>query len=82
VTRDAGKCYDLVRLLADYLEGQLPPDTHARLERHLAGCARCEAQLRSYQSTVSLLRSLRDEELPPDLRLTLKAFIDAKCHNN
>jgi hypothetical protein len=31
---------------------------------------------------VTLLRSLREEELPPELRLTLKAFIDAKCHNN
>jgi hypothetical protein len=29
-----------------------------------------------------MLRSLRDEELPPELRLTLKSFIDAKCHNN
>ena len=29
-----------------------------------------------------MLRSLRDEELPPELRLTLKSFIDAKCQNN
>jgi hypothetical protein len=29
-----------------------------------------------------MLRSLRDEELPPDLRLTLKSFLDAKCHSN
>jgi hypothetical protein len=29
-----------------------------------------------------MLRSLRDEELPPERRLTVKSFIDAKCHNN
>ncbi|HVD93785.1 MAG TPA: hypothetical protein VNC21_15920 [Vicinamibacterales bacterium] len=40
------------------------------------------AQLRTYESTVSLLRSLRDDELPPELRLTLKSFIDTKCHSN
>ena len=78
----AGKCGNLVRLLADYLEGQLPGPTHTELEQHLAKCPRCVAQLRSYQSTVSLLRSLREDELPPELRLTLKSFINSKCQNN
>jgi anti-sigma factor RsiW len=75
-------CGSVVRLLADYLERQLPPRLQQELEQHLARCPRCVAQLRSYQSTVSLLRSLREEELPPELRLTLKSFIDAKCQNN
>ena len=74
-------CVNLVRLLADYLERRLPADVQADLEIHLRRCARCEAQLRTYESTVSLLRSLREDDLPADLRLTLKAFVDAKCHN-
>jgi len=69
-------------LLADYLEHQLPPAIQRELEQHLQRCSRCVAQLHTYQSTVSLLRSLREDELPPELRLTLKAFIDAKCGNN
>jgi anti-sigma factor RsiW len=75
-------CGSVVRLLADYLERQLPPSIQQELEQHLAKCPRCVTQLRTYQSTVSLLRSLREEELPPELRLTLKSFIDARCHNN
>ena len=51
------------------------------LEEHLQKCPRCVAQLRTYESTVSLLRSLDDADLPPELRLTLKSFIDAKCRN-
>ncbi|PYR76000.1 MAG: anti-sigma factor [Acidobacteria bacterium] len=78
---DGGKCRDVVRLLADYLEHQLPADEHAALERHLERCQRCVTQLRTYQSTVSLLRSLREDELPPELRLRLKAFVDARCRN-
>jgi len=74
-------CGSVVKLLADYLEKQLRPDLRSELEAHLARCPRCVAQLRSYESTVSMLRSLRDEELPPELRLTVKSFIDAKCHN-
>ena len=75
-------CGSVVKLLADYLERQLRPDLRAELEAHLLACPRCVAQLRSYESTVSLLRSLSEQDLPPDLRLTLKSFLDARCHNN
>ena len=75
-------CRSVVKLLADYLERQLPPSLRAELEAHLQRCPRCVTQLRTYESTISLLRSLRDDELPPELRLTLKSFIDARCHNN
>jgi anti-sigma factor RsiW len=78
----ASKCTNVVRLLADYLEGHLPEPIHQELDQHLARCPRCVAQLRSYESTVSLLRSLREDDLPPELRLTLKSFIDSKCQNN
>jgi len=75
-------CGSVVKLLADYLERQLPAGIRAELEAHLQKCPRCVAQLRTYESTVSMLRSLADDDLPPDLRLTVKSFIDAKCHNN
>jgi anti-sigma factor RsiW len=75
-------CGSVVKLLADYLERQLSPALRSELEAHLQRCPRCVSQLRTYESTISLLRSLRDDELPPELRLTLKSFIDAKCQNN
>ena len=75
-------CGSVVKLLADYLERQLPPSLREELEKHLAGCPRCVAQLRTYESTVSMLRSLREDDLPPELRLTVKSFIDTKCQNN
>ena len=74
-------CGSVVKLLADYLERQLPLPLRTELEEHLQKCPRCVAQLRTYESTVSLLRSLDDRDLPPELRLTLKSFIDAKCRN-
>ena len=75
-------CGSVGKLLADYLERKLPPSIRAELETHLQKCPRCVAQLRTYECTVSLLRSLSDEDLPPDLRLTVKSFLDAKCHSN
>jgi anti-sigma factor RsiW len=71
-----------VALLADYLERRLPPDVQRGLERHLAGCDLCVRQLRSYESTVSLLREISEEDLPAELRLSLRAFLDEKrCRN-
>jgi len=75
-------CCNVVRFLADYLEKRLDADVRMELDAHLQKCPRCVTQLRSYESTVSLLRSLREDDLPPDLRLTVRSFLDAKCHNN
>ncbi len=75
------RCTDIVGLLADYVEQQLPPEVHADLQQHLSKCPRCLAQLQTYQSTVSLLRSIREEDLPEELRLTLKAFVNRDCGN-
>ena len=79
----AGKrrCTDLVGLLADFVEHHLPAEVHAELERHLARCPRCVAQLKTYQSTVSLLHSIHEDDLPAELRCTLKAFLDRNCKN-
>jgi anti-sigma factor RsiW len=74
-------CNDLVGLLADYVEHQLPPEVHTRLEQHLARCPHCVTQLKTYQSTVSLLRTIKDDDLPPELRCTLKSFLDRNCSN-
>jgi anti-sigma factor RsiW len=75
------RCTHLVGLLADYVEHLLPSEIHEELERHLAACPRCVAQLKTYESTVSLLHSIRDEDLPPELRCTLKAFVNRNCRN-
>jgi anti-sigma factor RsiW len=75
------RCNELVGLLTDFVERQLPPEQHAQLERHLASCPRCLCQLKTYQSTVSLLRSIKDEDLPPELRCTLKSFLHRRCNN-
>jgi anti-sigma factor RsiW len=75
-------CGSLVKLLADYLERRLPPEVRAELDAHPTRCPQCVTQLRTYESTVSLLRSLDDDDLPPDLRLTVRSFLDSRCRNN
>jgi anti-sigma factor (TIGR02949 family) len=73
------RCQEVVSLLLDFVEGHLPPDTHAALQQHLAGCPECVAVVRTYQSTQSLLRSLTEADLPPELRTRLRAFLDKRA---
>jgi anti-sigma factor RsiW len=68
-------CMSGVDLLNDYLEGVLPPDTHAALETHVAGCARCAAFVMSYRETPRILREATAATLPPDLEASLQAFL-------
>jgi RNA polymerase sigma-70 factor (ECF subfamily) len=74
-------CPRIVSLLSDYLDGRLPSDVCAELEQHLSGCAECTAFVGTFRSTVSMLQSLSEQELPEELRLRLRAFLDdhSKC---
>jgi anti-sigma factor RsiW len=74
-------CPQVIALLVDYLEGRLPDDTRLELARHLAGCRSCEAYVASYRSTVDLLHSISEDDLPPELRLRLRAFLDKRQRN-
>lgn len=74
-------CPEVITLLLDYLEGRLPAETRVELDRHLAGCRSCEAYLATYRSTVGLLHSLTEHDLPPELHLRLRAFLDKRAGN-
>jgi anti-sigma factor RsiW len=75
------QCSQVVALLLDYLEQRLPDDRRLDLDRHLADCPKCLAALETYRATVSLLGSLEEDDLPDDLRLRLRAFLDRESGN-
>lgn len=75
------RCSQVVELLVDYVENRLTEDRRVELDRHLAGCGSCAAALNTYRSTVSLLESLTEEDLPEELRTRLRAFLDRENAN-
>lgn len=68
-------CKELVDLLADYLEGQLPPDVARDLDQHLADCPPCLNFLKTYRTTTRLIREVGCEEIPPELEDRLLKFL-------
>jgi anti-sigma factor RsiW len=71
-------CPRIVSLLSDYIDGRLPADVRSDLEQHLSGCSDCTTFVGTFRSTVALLQSLNEEDLPEELRLRLKAFLDER----
>lgn len=69
-------CPRIVALLSDYLDGRLPDEVRRDLDRHLGGCPECATFVETFRSTVALLQSLTEDDLPADLQVRLKAFLD------
>lgn len=59
-----GNCKEIFALLSDYLNLELPPETCAEIENHLAGCPPCIEFTESLRKTVDLCRRYRPTELP------------------
>lgn len=75
-------CQDFIALLADYLEMTVSPETLASLEEHLAGCAPCQAYLRTYRRARDLAaaseRATLPSGMPPEMKAHLRAFLLAQ----
>lgn len=70
-------CRELAELVTDYLEDALPARERARFERHLAGCAGCQAYLKQMRETIRVLGHLGEDALDPAARdALLEAFRD------
>ena len=71
-------CRELVELLIDFLDGELPDERRRVLEAHLALCPPCLAYLETYKTTIQLTRKLPNVPPPPELLIRLKAALCAE----
>ena len=68
-------CRELVELLLDFLDGELPEERRRVLEAHLSLCQPCLNYLETYKVTIQLTRRLPDTPPPPELLERLKAAL-------
>lgn len=79
-SHDLERCRELVAQLNDYLDGELPADLCAELERHLADCPDCRVVLDTLGQTVRILHHL-DEAPPPALPAELESRLLARLRS-
>jgi anti-sigma factor RsiW len=73
-----GKCQDVLSLLSEYLNLELPPDACQEVETHLAGCTPCVEFAESLRKTVEICQRYRPDDLPVGLGQEARAqLLDA-----
>jgi anti-sigma factor RsiW len=68
VDTDEVACRQVVELVTDYLEGDLPEPTRAAVERHLALCPPCVRYVKQMRSTAESLHEISVENISPAAR--------------
>jgi len=72
-------CQELVELVTDYLEAELPVEERTRFELHLTYCDWCRRYLRQMRLVRASAERVTEESLSPEARgVQLAAFRDWK----
>lgn len=61
-------CKELVELVTDYLESQLPASDRERFDRHLSHCTPCTNYLHQMRLTIKTLGELTETNIEPQAR--------------
>lgn len=62
-------CRDLLASLSDFLDGDLPPEFCAEIERHMTECENCRIVVDTLRKTVYLYRAVAaSPAIPADVR--------------
>lgn len=71
-------CERCLELLPDHLDGALPFEEGAEVQRHVASCAECAATVRACMALPELLRRATDVPMPPEAKIRLRQFLAEK----
>ena len=70
-------CSQVLDVLSDYLDDDLPPDARRQVEEHLRGCEGCARFGGEFRATVRALRAhLASGDLPGAVRDRLRKAMD------
>ncbi len=72
------KCADLLRMLNDYVDGDIDPGLCEEFEKHLAGCNPCKVVVDNVRKTITLYKNEGVYELPAAFRERLHKLLRQK----
>src|SRR5262249_34268603 len=75
-------CRELVELLLDFLDNELPEERRPHIEAHLQFCPPCLAYLETSKVTIQLTRRLPDGPPPAELLERLKTALPQEKMTN
>jgi anti-sigma factor RsiW len=70
------KCDELLKVLNDYVDGDVDPAICAEFEQHMAGCNPCQVVVDNIRKTITLYKSGGQKcQLPAGFRERLHEFL-------
>jgi anti-sigma factor RsiW len=66
------KCQELLKMLNDYVDGDIDVGVCGEFERHLAGCNPCKIVVDTIRKTITLYKGEEVYELPADFQARLR----------
>ena len=68
-------CKEIIDLLSEYVDEGLSDEMRREFDLHMGACPACVRFLESLQATRVRVRSLRCEEIPPEVQTMLRRFL-------
>jgi anti-sigma factor RsiW len=65
------KCQDMLKMLNEYVDGELDPAVCDEFERHMKGCNPCQVVIDNIRRTIRLYKGNQEVELPAEFRRKL-----------
>jgi len=75
------KCQEILKVLNEYVDGQLDPGVCEELQKHLQGCDPCRIVVDNIRKTISLYKDDQVYELPADFKARLHEALKDKWRN-
>ena len=72
-------CKEIGELVSDYLHDNLEAQLRSEFEDHLRICPDCVAFMNTFRKTVSVMRSVRSEDMPDDVRRNILTFLKSRA---
>ena len=76
-------CKGLVSSISEYIDGELPPELCAELEKHMSECENCTIVVNTMRRTIDLYRQpTPDNPLPDEIKSRLYARLHLEDYLN
>ena len=69
------KCEELLKLLNEYVDGNVDPSVCVSFEKHLAGCNPCRVVVDNIRKTITLYKNDRRYQFPVEMDMRLHAAL-------
>jgi hypothetical protein len=71
-------CIDVVKLMGDYHDEELPESLRGRLHAHIKKCSICSEMYSGYSFVVELAKELQDEPMPRSAKSRLRESLNER----